>query len=45
MTVGELKEALSGLPDDMPVHVVFQGTVDCEPDWNMDENIFYVEGT
>lgn len=48
MTVAELKAVLSGLPDDMPVHVIMDGVIDRDPDWNVSEgsamDILYIEG-
>ena len=49
MTVRDLKEALEDLPDDMPVHVIFNGTIDEQPTYNVEElsdgrPVLYLEG-
>ena len=44
MTIGELRFVVSGLPDDMPVHLIMDGCIDCLPDWNVDDDILYIEG-
>ncbi len=49
MTVHDLKEVLEDLPDDMPVHVIFNGTIDEQPTYNVEEAsydrlVLYIEG-
>lgn len=44
MTVHDLKDVLEDLPDDMPVHVIFNGSIDEEPTCNVDDGILYLEG-
>ena len=44
MTVAELKEVLKELPDDMPIRVIFNGMIDVNPSWNVDEECIYIEG-
>lgn len=44
MTVHDLKEVLEDLPDDMPVHVIFNGTIDEQPTYNVDDDRLYLEG-
>lgn len=44
MTVHDLKCVLEDLPDDMPVHVIFDGTIDESPTYNVDDGILYLEG-
>lgn len=49
MTVHDLKDVLEDLPDDMPVHVIFNGSIDEEPTCNVEEAsygrlVLYVEG-
>lgn len=48
MTVHELKCVLEDLPDDMPVHVIFNGKIDEEPMYNVEEAsdgpVLYIEG-
>jgi len=44
MTAKELKQVLEELPDDFPVHVIFDGTIDENPSWNVDEDRIYIEG-
>jgi hypothetical protein len=44
VTVGELKSVLSELPDNMTVHVIMDGCIDSQPDWNAVDDILYIEG-
>ena len=44
MTVHDLKCVLEDLPDDMPVHVIFNGRIDESPTYNVDDNLLYLEG-
>jgi len=44
MTVAELMDAIFDLPGDMPVHVIFNGTIDESPTYNVDDGILYLEG-
>lgn len=49
MTVHDLKCVLEDLPDDMPVHVIFNGSIDEEPTYNVEEvsdgcPVLYIEG-
>lgn len=44
MTVHDLKCVLEDLPDDMQVHVIFNGQIDGLPTYNVDGNLLYLEG-
>ena len=44
MTVAELMDALLDLPGEMPVHVIFDGTIDESPTYNVDGDVLYLEG-
>lgn len=44
MIVAELKSVLEGLPADMPVHVIMDGVIDSTPEFNVDDDIIYIEG-
>lgn len=49
MTVRDLKDVLEDLPDDTPVHVIFNGSIDEKPTYNVEEAsygrlVLYVEG-
>ena len=44
MTVHDLKCVLEDLPDDMPVHVIFNGQIDELSTYNVDDNLLYLEG-
>lgn len=44
MTVGDLRELLNDLPADMPVDVIFDGKIDSDPCYNVDDNTLYIEG-
>lgn len=44
MTAAELIDALLDLPGETPVHVIFNGTIDESPTYNVDDGILYLEG-
>lgn len=44
MTVKELKDVLSELPDDFPIYSIFNGMIDRTPGWNVDDECLYIEG-
>lgn len=49
MTVAELMDVIFDLPGDMPVHVIFNGTIDESPTYNVEEvsdgcPVLYIEG-
>lgn len=49
MTVAELMDALFDLPGETPVHVIFNGTIDESPAYNVedasyDRPVLYIEG-
>lgn len=44
MCVKELKEVLDELPDDMPIHSIFNGVIDETPEYNVADGILYIEG-
>ena len=44
MNVGDLREVLESLPDDMPIHSIFNGTIDESPSYNVVDDILYIEG-
>lgn len=44
MTVKELKDVLSELPDDFPIYSIFNGMIDRTPEWNVDDECLYIEG-
>lgn len=44
MTVKELKDVLSELPDDFPIRSIFNGMIDETPEWNVDDDCLWIEG-
>lgn len=44
MTAKDLIEVLKDLPEDFPVKVILDGTIDSDPEWNVDDDCIYIEG-
>lgn len=45
MTAAELLDVLRELPADTPVHVIFDGVIDKDPSFNVEEDVIYIEGS